>query len=55
MDKADTAKDFCPHCGEPAQRVVVHGHTQCSHCGQVIDACCGDDCCTLGDPDEAGA
>lgn len=54
------AKEFCPHCGNPQVAVVVHGHTQCSHCGKVISDCCGDACCQpgsvtdLADPDERG-
>ena len=54
------AKEFCPHCGNPQVPVVTHGHTQCSHCGKVIDGCCGDGCCQpypqsdLADPNERG-
>lgn len=30
----------CPVCGQPLQLVWVHGHGQCSSCGQNVEPCC---------------
>jgi len=35
----------CVRCGTPlASTVEVHGHSQCSVCGSVIDDCCQGEC-----------
>ncbi len=31
----------CPFCNQPAHPIDVHGHVQCSRCGQNVDPCCG--------------
>lgn len=30
----------CPVCGQPLQLVWVHGHGQCTSCGQNVEPCC---------------
>lgn len=40
----------CPACGYPAPTVRVHSHTQCTHCGTVLESCCmgaGDEDCPV--------
>lgn len=31
----------CPFCHQTAHPIDVHGHVQCSRCGQNVDPCCG--------------
>jgi hypothetical protein len=40
----------CPFCQQVASPINVHGHVQCSSCGQNIDPCCGGETADCGTP-----
>jgi ribosomal protein L37AE/L43A len=32
--------DRCPYCAENCEKVMVHGHYQCTNCGKNVTECC---------------
>ena len=38
----------CPFCLQIASPINVHGHVQCSGCGQNIDPCCAGETAACG-------
>jgi len=32
--------DLCPYCAENCEKVMVHGHYQCTNCGKNVTECC---------------
>jgi transcriptional regulator with XRE-family HTH domain len=39
---SETSEYACLKCGHDAGVDEVHGHLQCSHCGHIMQDCCGD-------------
>ncbi len=39
MSESDQ-EELCPNCNRMARIIFVHGHWQCSRCGQVVIDCC---------------
>jgi hypothetical protein len=39
--------NFCPICNRNTQQVDVHGHTQCTVCGNNIGPCCQGENCNM--------
>ena len=36
---------ICPMCNQPSEQINVHGHLQCSVCGNNIGPCCQGETC----------
>lgn len=39
--------NYCPICNRPTPQVDVHGHTQCTVCGNNIGPCCQGETCNM--------
>jgi hypothetical protein len=39
--------NYCPICNRPTYQVDVHGHTQCTVCGNNIGPCCQGETCNM--------